>query len=80
MLPSDPWASVEAFRDMVGRYAEAGVNEFLIDQPRADQQAVLERVATDMLSANRPTPPTPSPYPRERGSPPLSEGQRGEPL
>jgi alkanesulfonate monooxygenase SsuD/methylene tetrahydromethanopterin reductase-like flavin-dependent oxidoreductase (luciferase family) len=27
MMPIDPWASVEAFRDMVGRYAEAGVNE-----------------------------------------------------
>src|SRR5262249_40938992 len=39
MMPSDPWASIEAFRDMVGRYAEVGVNEFLIDQPRPEQES-----------------------------------------
>jgi len=49
MMPSDPWQSVDAFHEMVGRYAEAGVNEFLIDQPRPEQQAVLERVAVDVL-------------------------------
>ncbi len=49
MMPADPWESVAAFEDMVGRYGEAGVNEFLIDQPRLDQQAVLERVAADLL-------------------------------
>jgi len=51
MMPTDPWASVESFRDMVGRYSEAGVNEFLIDQPRAEQQDVLERVAAEVLPA-----------------------------
>src|SRR6266851_966073 len=55
MMPSDPWESVEAFGDMVGRYAEAGVNEFLIDQPRPEQQAVLERVAAEVLPALRTT-------------------------
>ena len=49
MMPHDPWESLGAFQDMVGRYAEAGVNEFLIDQPRPDQQGVLERVAADVL-------------------------------
>jgi alkanesulfonate monooxygenase SsuD/methylene tetrahydromethanopterin reductase-like flavin-dependent oxidoreductase (luciferase family) len=49
MMPSDPWQSLDAFHEMVGAYAEAGVNEFLIDQPRPDQQAVLERVAADVL-------------------------------
>jgi F420-dependent oxidoreductase-like protein len=49
MMPSDPWQSLDAFQDMVGRYAEAGVNEFLIDQPRPDQFDVLERVATEVL-------------------------------
>jgi len=49
LMPADPWASVAAFEEMVGRYGEAGVNEFLIDQPRPDQQAVLERVSTDLL-------------------------------
>jgi F420-dependent oxidoreductase-like protein len=55
MLPSDPWDSVEAFREMVGGYAEAGVNEFLIDQPRIEQQAVLERVAAEVLPSPQPT-------------------------
>ncbi|MGI9146632.1 MAG: TIGR03560 family F420-dependent LLM class oxidoreductase [Chloroflexota bacterium] len=53
MLPNDPWQSVDAFREMVGRYLEAGVNEFLIDQPRPEQQAVLVRVATDLLPGLR---------------------------
>jgi alkanesulfonate monooxygenase SsuD/methylene tetrahydromethanopterin reductase-like flavin-dependent oxidoreductase (luciferase family) len=53
MMPSDPWASLDAFREMVGRYAEAGVNEFLIDQPRPEQQAVLERVAAEVLPSLR---------------------------
>ncbi len=53
MMPSDPWDSVQAFRDMVGSYAEAGVNEFLIDQPRPEQQAVLERVAAEVLPSLR---------------------------
>jgi alkanesulfonate monooxygenase SsuD/methylene tetrahydromethanopterin reductase-like flavin-dependent oxidoreductase (luciferase family) len=53
MMPTDPWASTDAFQDMVGRYAEAGVNEFLIDQPRPEQQAVLERVAADLLPSLR---------------------------
>jgi F420-dependent oxidoreductase-like protein len=56
MMPSDPWQSVDAFHEMVGRYADAGVNEFLIDQPRPEQQAVLERVAADVLPALRKSP------------------------
>jgi alkanesulfonate monooxygenase SsuD/methylene tetrahydromethanopterin reductase-like flavin-dependent oxidoreductase (luciferase family) len=48
-MSSDPWDSVDAFHDMVGRYSEAGINEFLIDQPRPGQQAVLERVAAEVL-------------------------------
>jgi alkanesulfonate monooxygenase SsuD/methylene tetrahydromethanopterin reductase-like flavin-dependent oxidoreductase (luciferase family) len=53
MMPSDPWQSLEAFHEMVGRYAESGVNEFLIDQPRPEQQAVLERVASEVLPSMR---------------------------
>lgn len=53
MMPTDPWESVQAFRDMLGSYAEAGVNEFLIDQPRPDQQSVLERVAAEVLPSMR---------------------------
>ena len=56
MLPSDPWQSLDAFHDMIGHYAEAGVNEFLIDQPRPEQQAVLERVAAEVLPSQRTAP------------------------
>jgi hypothetical protein len=34
---------------MVGRYGEAGVNEFIVDAPGTDQLAVLERVAADVI-------------------------------
>ena len=45
----DPWASVDAFQEMVGRYGEAGVNEFVIDAPGPERFPVLERVATDVI-------------------------------
>ena len=54
MMPSDPWESLGAFHDMIGRYSEAGVNEFLIDQPRPDQLDMLERVAAEVLPSLRP--------------------------
>jgi alkanesulfonate monooxygenase SsuD/methylene tetrahydromethanopterin reductase-like flavin-dependent oxidoreductase (luciferase family) len=45
----DPWTSVAAFEDVVSRYAEVGIHEFIIDQPRPEQFAVLERVAADLI-------------------------------
>ena len=50
---ADPWSSVGAFEDMVGRYGEAGVNEFLVDAPGPEHFAVLERVATDVIPRHR---------------------------
>lgn len=53
-LPDErPWDSVEAFRDFVGRFREAGVNEFLLQPPPAEQFGVVERVAADVLGASR---------------------------
>lgn len=49
----DPWSSIDAFQDVVGRYREAGINEFIIDQPREEQMAVLERVAAEVIPALR---------------------------
>ncbi|MFP6744602.1 MAG: LLM class flavin-dependent oxidoreductase [Alphaproteobacteria bacterium] len=46
---ANPWQSTGAFEDMVGRYREVGVNEFVIDQPQPEQFAVLEAVATDVI-------------------------------
>jgi alkanesulfonate monooxygenase SsuD/methylene tetrahydromethanopterin reductase-like flavin-dependent oxidoreductase (luciferase family) len=53
LMPSDPWASVDAFCDMVGRYREVGVNEFIIDQPRPEQVDVLERIAGEAIPSLR---------------------------
>jgi len=49
----DPWDSPDAFADVIGRYREAGIEEFLIDQPRDEQLGVLERVAVDLIPALR---------------------------
>jgi hypothetical protein len=45
----DPWESTGAFEDVVGRYREVGIDEFVIDQPRPEQSRVLEQVAADVL-------------------------------
>lgn len=47
----DPWSSPDAFEDVVGRYSEAGVNEFILDQPRPDQFHVAERIASGVFRA-----------------------------
>jgi hypothetical protein len=46
---ADPWVSEQAFQDVLGPYVEAGVNQFILDQPRDDQLDVLTRVATHVL-------------------------------
>lgn len=50
---ADPWQSVDAFHDVIGRYMEVGVNQFLIDQPDDAHLAVMEKVAADALPALR---------------------------
>jgi alkanesulfonate monooxygenase SsuD/methylene tetrahydromethanopterin reductase-like flavin-dependent oxidoreductase (luciferase family) len=46
---ADPWVSRDAFFDVLKPYIEAGVNEFILDQPRDDQVDMLEWVAADAL-------------------------------
>jgi alkanesulfonate monooxygenase SsuD/methylene tetrahydromethanopterin reductase-like flavin-dependent oxidoreductase (luciferase family) len=46
---ADPWASELAFREVIGTYGEAGMNQFLLDQPRDEQLGLLEKVAADVL-------------------------------
>ncbi len=53
IMPDDPWQSVGAFQECIGRYREAGINEFIIDQPRDDQFDVLEQVVSDVIPALR---------------------------
>jgi alkanesulfonate monooxygenase SsuD/methylene tetrahydromethanopterin reductase-like flavin-dependent oxidoreductase (luciferase family) len=49
VMPYDPWESVGAFEEVIGRYREAGINEFIIDQPPDRQIPVLEHVATEVI-------------------------------
>lgn len=49
LMPSDPWQSVGAFEDVVGQYADAGIDEFIIDAPGDAQFAVLEQIAADVI-------------------------------
>ena len=51
----DPWASPEAFRDFVGRYREAGVTDFIFDEPAPEQDRVFERIAGELLPVLRAT-------------------------
>ncbi|HYI16814.1 MAG TPA: LLM class flavin-dependent oxidoreductase, partial [Thermomicrobiales bacterium] len=53
VMPADPFDSVDAFEQVIGEYREAGVNEFIIDQPRREQFDVLERVATEVIPRMR---------------------------
>jgi F420-dependent oxidoreductase-like protein len=49
----DPWSSTDAFQDVVGRYREAGIEEFILDAPGDGQMGVLERVAADVIPGLR---------------------------
>ncbi|MEJ7761344.1 MAG: LLM class flavin-dependent oxidoreductase [Thermomicrobiales bacterium] len=53
-LGVDPWESVEAFRDVVGRYGEVGIQEFLMEAPHEGQFAVAERILADLGVRPRP--------------------------
>ena len=52
-LGVDPWASPDAFADVVGHYQEAGISEFLMEAPHEDQFPTMERIAADLLPALR---------------------------
>jgi hypothetical protein len=54
-----PLASVEAFRDVAGRYEDAGFSDLVVHWPRpvepfAADMAALERVAAEVLGASDP--------------------------
>ena len=55
-MGENPWESVDAFEDMVGRYTEAGVNEFLVDVTPETDLGVVERVAAEALPRLRAVP------------------------
>jgi hypothetical protein len=45
----DPWASRDAFHSVLEPYIEAGVNQFILDQPRDDQLDMLEWAAGEAI-------------------------------
>ena len=49
----DPWASTDAFADYIGRYAEAGIQEFILQPPPPDRFGMVERIAADILPGLR---------------------------
>jgi F420-dependent oxidoreductase-like protein len=55
IMPHDPWASVDAFHEVIGLYREVGINEFIIDQPSEERFPILERIASDAIPALRST-------------------------
>ncbi len=46
----DVWSSADAFSEVVGRYAEVGVNMFILDRPRPDQYHTAERIASQVIA------------------------------
>ena len=46
---ADPWVSEQAFNDVIGPYVEAGVNQFLFDQPSDAQFDLLGRIVSDVV-------------------------------
>ncbi|MCC6791381.1 MAG: TIGR03560 family F420-dependent LLM class oxidoreductase [Thermomicrobiales bacterium] len=53
LMPADPWESIDAFHEVVGRYGEAGINEFIIDAPGPDRFDMLARIATEVIPGLR---------------------------
>lgn len=53
MPDEQPWASTDAFVDFVGRFAEAGVEEFILQPPEPPEYDMVERVANDIIPGLR---------------------------
>jgi alkanesulfonate monooxygenase SsuD/methylene tetrahydromethanopterin reductase-like flavin-dependent oxidoreductase (luciferase family) len=48
-----PWDSMDAFTDFVGRFAEAGVQEFIFQPPEPEKYDMVERVAHEIIPGLR---------------------------
>ncbi len=53
VLGADPFASPQAFLDVVGPYREVGITEVAFEHPGPGHEAVLEAIARDVLPALR---------------------------
>ena len=46
---ADPWVSRDAFHSVIEPYIDAGMNQFIFDQPRDDQLQMLEWAAAEAI-------------------------------
>lgn len=53
LIVDSPWLSVEAFKDLIGRYREVGISEFNFRWPQGKDLAVFERVAHEVIPSLR---------------------------
>jgi len=53
LIVDSPWLSVEAFKDLIGRYREIGISEFNFRWPQGKDLAVFERVAHEVIPSLR---------------------------
>ena len=54
IMPDEhPWDSVEAFTDYTGRFAEVGVDEFILQPPLDGNWTIVDRVACDVIPTLR---------------------------
>ena len=44
----DAWSSVDAFTEVVGRYAEAGINELIFEPPRPEWFSTAEKIMAEV--------------------------------
>jgi hypothetical protein len=52
--PLDPWASVDAFYDLVGRYSEIGTEEFMLYWPlEGEAVGQFDLIASEIIPAIR---------------------------
>ena len=49
MPEEQPWESVDAFTDFVGRFAEAGIEEFIFQPPEPEAYPLVERIAREVI-------------------------------
>jgi alkanesulfonate monooxygenase SsuD/methylene tetrahydromethanopterin reductase-like flavin-dependent oxidoreductase (luciferase family) len=67
MSDEQPWESVEAFVDFVGRFGEVGIEEFIFQPPDPERYPLLEEIALEIIpnlraqrSASTPSPSSPA--------------------
>lgn len=51
MVDEHPWDSVDAFTDYVGRFSDAGIQEFIFQPPEPEAYPLLERIAREIIPA-----------------------------